>query len=141
MRELHIQDIDVDRYLENYLNPTWTSRELELAKEEKYHKERIEYIKNNSLLSDAEKQSSLEYAENQYKGVISCIYKTRYWIPPTEREKETMQNFMTSEIDWRTRHYENELERKPLPKAEITYQDCKAYSGKLSEFIRGASSL
>jgi|GEM_PF-3405827 len=119
MKEIHIQDIDTEKYLNRYLNPKFSNKEAELNKQKEDYNEDIQRIENDNNLTENQKDKLKESAKERYNTWINRINHVTYWKPPTDREKEIILNTIKHEIKWRQQHLDFILDISPLPKHNV----------------------
>lgn len=142
--DIHIAEIDTEKYINWLLNHEGTSKEKEVQRLKKRLEQDLLWIENNTNLSDEEKQIRKNEERQQTTILITEISKYEYWKPPTEKEKQALLYFIENGIEWRTRRLNELIETIPLDRKtvltreiEIALKDLQKYNDIHKEVING----
>lgn len=119
MKNIHIREINTEKYLNWLLGEKGLSKEADLQRLEKEYQERIQWIDANESLSEGKKSEAREQAKDRRDKLIEATNKTTYWTPPTDDDKRAMQFDIEHSMQWRTDQLNSMLERSPIARKTV----------------------
>jgi len=119
METINIQDFDTDKYLNKYLNPKHQGKEAYIQKVTTRHNESVQRIKSDDNLSETQKNQYLKDLKKRFDARVDDINNTKYWVPPTQEQKDMMLRFIEIEAESQQTFLSSSLELSPLPAQTI----------------------